>query len=136
RFMRVLGLYRLAEGSVARLGPDVRGPLDAYAAGVNALLERRGWLAAPEFIMLGYAPEPWKPADSLVWGRMMAMQLSNNWRDELMRTALAARLTPEQLHALWPPDGDERPLDIPVRQSAAGAANRLLAALPPGKAGD
>ncbi|MEX2642640.1 MAG: penicillin acylase family protein [Acetobacterales bacterium] len=136
RFMRVLGLYRLAEQSVERLGPEVRGPLEAYAAGVNALLERRGWRAAPEFAMLGYGPEPWRPADSLVWGRMMGMQLSNNWRDELMRAALGERLSPEQLHALWPPEGDERPLNIPVRQSAAGMTRQMLAALPPGKDGD
>src|SRR5829696_3226713 len=35
RQMRVLGLYRLAEASLAHLSPAVRRGLDAYAAGVN-----------------------------------------------------------------------------------------------------
>ena len=36
RFMRTLGIYRLAEETFARAGPEVRSALDAYAAGINA----------------------------------------------------------------------------------------------------
>ena len=36
RMMRTLGIYRLAEGTVARLSPELRTALEAYAAGVNA----------------------------------------------------------------------------------------------------
>lgn len=139
RLMRTLGLYRLAERSAAALGPDERGAMEAYAAGVNAYLDSGLLPSAPEFALLAYAPEPWRPADSLVWGRLMGMQLSNNWRDELVRAALAGRLPGDRLRELWPEPGDERPLNLPVKTGslapAAAVAARLLAALPDGKAG-
>ncbi len=135
RLMRLLGLYRLAEGSVAQLSPDVRGALEAYAAGVNAYMEHGSTPSAGEFALLAYSPDPWKPADSLIWGRLMAMQLSNNWRDELVRQMLSRNLSDKQLRELWPADGDERPLELPVRTGAVEQATQLLAALPDGKAG-
>lgn len=102
RFMRTLGLYRVAEQNIAALSPEARGALDAYTAGVNAFIANRQGALPPEFILLRYAPEPWKPADSLVWGRMMALQLSDNMRHELLRARLARRLTPQQLVDLYP----------------------------------
>src|SRR5215207_490507 len=59
RQMRVLGLYRLAEASLAHLSPAVQRGLDAYAAGVNAFLDSRGGALPPEFLLLRFAPEPW-----------------------------------------------------------------------------
>ncbi len=106
--MRILGLYRLAEAGLSKLPNDMRMTMEAYAAGVNAYLATRGGALPPEFALLGYSPEPWRPADTLVWGRLMAMQLSDNWPQELLRYRLAARLTPAQLNELWPaPPGDQ-----------------------------
>jgi len=115
KMMRILGLYRLAEASLAKLPNDMRVTMEAYAAGVNAFLDTRSGSLPPEFALLGYTPEKWRPADSLVWGRLMALQLSGNWSEELLRYRLAARLTPAQLNELWPaPPGDE--LGIPQAQ--------------------
>ena len=41
--------------------------------------------------MLG-APEPWEPADSLLWAKTMGLWLSMNWRQELSRQALAGKV--------------------------------------------
>src|SRR5204862_8197618 len=115
KLMRILGLYRLAEASLAKVPNEMRVTLEAYAAGVNAFLATRGDTLAPEFWLLGYSPEPWRPADSLVWGRLMALELSDNWTQELLRYQLAARLTPAQLNELWPaPPGDQ--LGVPQAQ--------------------
>ena len=82
RYMRTLGLYRLAKASFQHLSPETRAALQAYADGVNAWLEahrRVWWRAWPiEFYLLRYRPEPWNPADSLVWGRTMGLFLSRN----------------------------------------------------------
>ena len=102
RFMRTLGLYRLAEANLQHLDTPLRATLEAYAAGVNGYLEARSGPLPPAFLLLGYKPEPWRPADSLVWGRLMAVQLSNNWRDEISRFRLDRKLTPEQISVLWP----------------------------------
>jgi penicillin amidase len=110
--MRILGLYRVAQASLANIPNEMRVTLEAYAAGVNAFLDTHDGALPPEFAVLGYSPERWQPADSLVWGRLMALQLSGNWSEELLRYRLAARLTPAQLNEMWrAPPADE--LGIP-----------------------
>ena len=132
KWMRTLGLYRLAEQQVADLEPPVRAALDAYARGVNAWLEMDLGLLSVEFAVLNYRPEPWKPADSLVWSKIMATQLAGNWRDEILRARLAGRIAPEQVRELWP----AYPADAPVTISGLGVQfddDRLkrIARLPP-----
>jgi penicillin amidase len=110
RFLRTLGVYRVAERNFAGLSPDTQAVYEAYAAGVNAYLETRSGPLPPEFVLLGHEPEPWKPVDSLAWLKMMAWDLSGNFRSELLRARLAKRLDPAQLADLWPPyPGDAPP---------------------------
>ncbi len=98
RLMRTLGLYRVAEANLEILPPETRNLLQAYADGVNAYLKHppRAWplefhLLVPPY---GYRPEPWRPADSMVWSRIMALRLASNWSDEIRRARLSKRLTP------------------------------------------
>jgi len=102
RLMRTLGLYRVAEANLGALSAPVREAFEAYSEGVNAYLAQRDGPLPPEFLLLGYEPEPWTPVDSLVWGRLMALQLSGNWRSELLRARLAKNLSPDELQVLWP----------------------------------
>ena len=140
KWMRTLGLYRLAEKMVEQMSEPMRQSLIHYAAGVNARLKRSQSLpwgvAAPEFALFRYAPEPWRPADSLVWGKTMAARLGGNWRDEILRTRLARKLAPKQVGDLWPLYPD----DVPRTVAKAVALTRSmdldrLAALPPDPAG-
>lgn len=116
RMMRTLGIYRLAERAVDQVDADTRIALESYAKGVNAFLSSHRGALPPEFAALGYRPEPWKPADSLVWGKLMAMQLSGDWRGELFRARLVKRLGRDAVEALFPPDAGESPT---IRDSAA-----------------
>ncbi len=119
RFMRTLGLYRVAEANLAGLPDETRAVLDAYTAGVNAFLDSRDGPLPLEFQILRYEPEAWRPADSLVWGRLMALQLSGNWRDEILRTRLAKRLTAEQISFLWPAYPKDAPTTLKDLAKAA-----------------
>jgi len=123
RVMRTLGLYRVAEANLAALSAPVRESFEAYSEGVNAFLTQRSGPLPPEFLLLRYEPEPWTPVDSLVWGRLMALQLSGNWRTELLRARLAKTLSPEELQVLWPP----YPRNAPI----TGVENQDQASLPP-----
>lgn len=125
RFMRTLGIYRLAEAGFDSLDKPTRDALMAYAEGVNAWLDAHSHRLPPEFLVLGFRPEPWKPADSLVWGRLMALQLTNNWRDEVLKAKLAGRFDSRRLNELWP----GMPSDAPVTLGARDA-DALLAAIP------
>ncbi|MCO6415708.1 penicillin acylase family protein [Siccirubricoccus sp. KC 17139] len=133
RLVRTLGLARRAREDLATLPPETRGVLEAYATGVNAWIAARGRFAAPEFIALG-APEPWAPEHSLLWGKIMGLWLSGNWREELDRARLATLLPPERLAALTPEDHTPGRPDQAVPERGAfrdeGHLARLAAALP------
>jgi penicillin G amidase len=128
RFMRGLGLARLVEKQFALLSPELQAVLKAYAAGVNAWLDHHAYALPPEFYLLRFRPEPWRPADCLFWGKLMALQLAGNFRTELLRVRLAAHVTPTELAQLFPP----YPPDGPITLSglAPALADRLYAALP------
>jgi penicillin G amidase len=123
--MRTLGVYRLAGETFRRLPADARQAVESYTRGVNAFFRSRSGALPPEFVVLRYTPEPWTHADSLVWGRLMAMRLTGNWRTEALRAALSARLTPSQIDDLWPQDDSDTP---PTLASAAHPAFTKLAA--------
>jgi penicillin amidase len=135
RFMRTLGLYHQAEASLAHLAPDTLAWLEAYAAGVNAFLATRSGPLPPEFLLLGHAEiAPWRPADSLVWLRVMALDLATNYGDELARARLARRLSPEQIADVWPSYPANAPITL-VELARAVPWDELAAVLPEGAAG-
>jgi len=135
RFTRTLGLYRAAAAQYTLLSPELRQVFDAYAAGVNAYLAtKRGALPA-EYYLVGVTPEPWTLADSLVWGKIMDLQLTGNFRGELLRDRLLQHLTADDLKVLYP----DYPADAPIPAGSRAALPKLdldalAAALPPGGA--
>jgi penicillin amidase len=102
RFIRMLDLVGQAEATLQSLEPQWRRMLDAYAAGVNAFLDEHRGAWPPEYALLGHTPERWQPRDSLLWAKLMSLQLSGNWRGEIARARLASRLPAEMLGQLWP----------------------------------
>ncbi|SDB69851.1 penicillin acylase family protein [Belnapia rosea] len=129
RFTRTLGLARRAEADMAAQAPETRAVLEAYAAGVNAWIAAKGRFAAPEFLALG-TPEPWRPEHSLLWGKVMGLWLSGNWRSELDRARLAAILSPERLQDLFPAEASAGRPDDPRAALDPAALARLAAVLP------
>jgi penicillin amidase len=114
RTMRGLGLYRRAGESLNALSPAIRGTVEAYAAGVNAWLARDDPQYGLELTVIKllsggrYRPDPWRPADSLVWAKLMALSLDGNWRAELLRLRLARRLGEDGVKFLIGPPGENR----------------------------
>ncbi|MGH9883739.1 MAG: penicillin acylase family protein, partial [Pyrinomonadaceae bacterium] len=108
---RTLGFAQTAEAEAAQTSPRARAALEAYAKGVNAYiasLDAKN--LPPEFQILQYKPRPWTPADSLVVVKLFFEALSNSWRLDVMREALAD-LPPDKLAALLP---EKSPIDVLV----------------------
>lgn len=133
RQMRVLGLYRAAQAEIPHLSPAVRRGLEAYAAGVNAFLATRHGALPPAFLVLRFTPEKWRPADSLVWGKLMDLELAGNYRGELERARLARTLSSDELAFLYPlyPKGAPTTLAALQKIYRLLPLDRLHAALPP-----
>ncbi|MBI1274233.1 MAG: penicillin acylase family protein [Alphaproteobacteria bacterium] len=110
KLFRTLGIYALAQSSYGALAGDARDILDAYTDGVNAWLDTHKGSLPLEFTLLGFSPEAWKPADTLVWGKLMAWRLSANYRLEAYRGRLAARYDHDKLERLFPPAPEAAPV--------------------------
>lgn len=109
RLFRQLEFERLSRAALDHLEPQTLAVLEAYAEGVNAYLKTHSGPLPPEFLLAG-APEPWEPWHSVLWGKLMALQLSGNWREELQNARFSAVLSPEEMAELFP----EQPADAPA----------------------
>lgn len=102
RFFRRLGAYGGAEGEVERLSPSSRERLGAYVRGVNArLAESVPW----ELRLLGYAPEPWLPADTIALSRVIGyvgLAQTQGDLEGLVIDMLRAGVDDARLRALFP----------------------------------
>lgn len=135
RVMRTLGLRRHAAAAVAHLSSEGRASLEAYAAGVNAFLGGATRLLPLEFLVFGITPEPWTPADSIAWLKIMAWDLGGSFRAELLRMALAKQgLSNRQIGEFLPPYPGDAPVALPdlaaLYRDVGIDAVRLAAALP------
>jgi penicillin amidase len=130
--MRTLGFYREAKASFSHLSPEFQQVLESYAAGINARLTEHKTLPL-EFIALHYRPELWQPADTLVFGKLLALELSGNYRNELLRARLALDFSPAQIQQLLPGYPKDGPValaniaglyrDLPLDRMLAGTPN-------------
>lgn len=141
RFVRVLGFRRVAEREVDSLDDETRRLAEAYVRGVNAFIEQHAGNLPIEFTVLRLRPRPWTVADVLVWGRMMALQLSCNWREELVRARLIATVGAERAAMLEPHYPNDHPIIVPpgvqytptIGQSATERANATARFFPDGE---
>lgn len=124
---RILGLKQAAEAGVARMDPQRRALLEAYARGVNRYIAERRSRLPWEFVALRYEPRPWTPSDSLLVGAYMFSILTTTWEWELSRAKTTARLGPERARELFT-------VDSAIDHIIVGAEGRTTAnaAIPPG----
>lgn len=129
RFMRMLDVTGQVDASLQVMPARWRRQLEAYAAGVNAFLDGHKGAWPPEYVLLRRAPERWDARDSLLWAKLMSLQLAGNWRGEIARAKLLATWSPEMLAQIWP--------DWPADSATTLAAlyrrfdwDKLAAALP------
>jgi penicillin amidase len=123
RFLRTLGIRRAAQANFTNLDAETQSLLEAYAAGVNGFLASKPVLPI-EFWMTGVNPEPWTPADSLGWVKMMAWDLGGNWKSELLRLRLSKTMPNARLHELLPPYPGETYPELPELRQLYGSLER------------
>jgi penicillin amidase len=92
------------EGAVAdeerSLGPRERDDLVAFAAGVQRAIDERP--LPPEFRILGYRPEPWRPRDALLVAFNTVVALADPWGEVLTREDVKRSGGEALLDALYP----------------------------------
>ncbi|PJF25950.1 MAG: hypothetical protein CUN53_10175, partial [Phototrophicales bacterium] len=115
-FLKTVGLYRAAERDYTLLGDEGKALMDAFTAGVNAYISRRAADdLAMEYRLLGLtgvsiSVQPWSPADSIAWGKVIAWQLTNTYQQELTRQLMLDALDAEMVADYFP----DYPYDLHV----------------------
>jgi penicillin G amidase len=103
---RTLDIGQIAEGVTKRLGPDSGRAVEAFAAGVNLWLEQLPAGLPPEFEILGYAPEPWRPVDCIAIQRRWWWYLTGRLNVLSTPEAVRAGIGDGPLYdAFFQPDG-------------------------------
>jgi penicillin amidase len=116
--MRTFGFRRLAEQEAGMLTPEDRRWLEAYAAGVNAYaLHRKPARLGLEFALLGLQGvkleiEPWTPADSIAWGKVMALDLAGNYVNERLNTDILRTVGSKIWTGFLPPYRPDMPYTL------------------------
>jgi penicillin G amidase len=129
RRARLIGFGRLADAQITHLAPATQRVLEAYAAGVNARIERveRGDVGAPLVVRsLGIPLETWEPADSLAVFKAYAWGLGASVETSLVLYDVIQKLGAGAAEPLFPRHIDAVP-DAPQTTADAG---RAAAALP------
>lgn len=103
--LRTVGLPRVAQTLKDNSTVETIILLSSYAEGINAYLKTMK-VAPPEFLLLGFNPEPWTVDQVFGVAALMAFDSANNYQHELfrltMQQALAANLYNELLPPVYP----------------------------------
>ena len=126
RLMRRFGLRRSAGSQLHEIDAETMARLEAYVAGVNALMESVGGRLPLEFRILRYRPQPWTVADTVAFGKFMGWLLSSGWATQIVRSELLAKLGPEALSELEPLYPENGPLTVPPGTEYRGGDAQLL----------
>lgn len=121
KYQRTMGYRRVSEQAWEYLSERGKASLQAYADGVNAWIAE-GHTLPPEFILLGFSPEPWSVFDSLVWMKMMQYDLGGDYEMELLRAQAGAALGPERAAQILPAYPEDGVLILPEGVPGVGGA--------------
>lgn len=117
---RRLQLEASARRDVDAMSPATRAAFEAYAAGVNACVEKLRPLP-PEFGLTGLSPEPWEP-----WHSVAAFKIRHvfmgTWQVKLVQAQLLVTIGPEAYGGLGTAIPDGAVVVLPV----GGAYRRLV----------
>lgn len=103
RFIRTIGLGRMAKRDIMTISTESRIALTAFSHGVNAFIETHQDRLPLEFRLLAYRPDPWRPEDSLTISKVISMILARNAASEILRIQLSSHLGATKAAELLPP---------------------------------
>lgn len=133
-FIRTVGWRASAERDLASADEESLASLQAFSDGVNAYINSRNQnQLAMEYSLLGLTGsqitvKPWTPVDTIVWGKVMAWNLSATFPSDIANAAVLESLGEDMLSDFFPPwpyDNPDKPTilsadDLPLSASSAG----------------
>jgi penicillin G amidase len=129
RIMRVFGLAESAQRSVELCTEESCRYMDALADGVNHFIEHHPTPKA--FLLAGYRPEPWSPADSVSVMLMMAWTLGGSmYRADLFAERCRSVIGDEWTDAIFDGRSAEAPPSVDPQSGMSSIAVRVPSVAP------
>ncbi|MDD9304089.1 MAG: penicillin acylase family protein [Desulfobacter sp.] len=100
--MRALRIPDKSRQILAKISPEMRLALDQFSKGMNHYMLTHQNRLPPEFAILGYAPEPWKPEYSVNLVGYMSWDLTLPNSTEMVLHKIKKKLGPKKFNALLP----------------------------------
>ncbi len=129
--MRALRIGEKSERIIEITSPSIIGALQAFSEGVNEYIGNNP--LPPEFKILGYKPEPWKPVHSVNLIGYMAWDLTSGWGTELLLNQLKDKISARQIEQLIPSANNHKTaifsgsdsIEIKTGETILSASNNL-----------
>jgi penicillin amidase len=102
RFVRTIGIPKIANELTQNISAESRAILAAYTGGVNAYLDQNKDRLSNEFLLLQYHPPPWKIEHSLAYQRLMAWSLEMAWRVDPVFGELINKVDAKKMNEILP----------------------------------
>ncbi len=126
RLARQLGLYDVSKRQLEVCDPETLRMLEAFTRGVSDGATLGSPHLAHEFVLLGAAPTPYRPADALGGLKLLSIAMPSKWGAELARLKVLLEDGAEALKALDPAYPDWLPVISPPGALAGPALDRLM----------
>ncbi len=97
-----IGIKRNCESIINSLYPFEKEMLESYSEGVNAFIEKNKGLLPPEFLILRYFPEKWRPVNSIEIGKLIAWGLNFSFKGDMFFTEIKNKKGEEILKKIIP----------------------------------
>jgi penicillin amidase len=113
KLFRTLGFKKEHEKYYNALSPRAKKIMNAYARGVNAFINSHKGDLPPEFTLLDYEPEAWRPYQSVLISKLLAYQLNISWWTDITFSKIAQKLGREKAKLFLPNFPENAPTIIP-----------------------
>lgn len=101
-YLRTWGIPTISKKIIQNYDKEAMMVSQAFCDGINAYIDEIGNRVPPEFKILGKKPIKWLPSDLAGHGRMMAHDLQQSWKSEIMFGLVEQYYGPDKTAELMP----------------------------------
>ncbi len=105
-YLRTWGIPAISRKIASELDSATSRVLEQYCAGINYSIDEVKSDPPVEFKLLGVEPIKWTPADVVGYIRLMAHDLQQSWKVEIVMGAMVEKLGRQKVDMLFPQDVD------------------------------
>ncbi len=109
-YLRTWGIPEISRRLATVMDTTTKILVNRFCAGINTLIDDLGSDLPVEFKLLNVEPIRWTAADVAGYARLMAHDLQQSWKPEILFGAVQEYFGVEKLLELLPPYGENRPV--------------------------